>query len=151
VKIKKNILVLIVLCLASRAFPQKGDFGMGVILGNPSALSIKWWTTNRSALDASLGYHYGNMNHLHLNTDLLLHLWAVEKEQETIKIYFGPGAGMGFISDLSITVRAPVGAALYLHTIPLELFAELVPVLQLIGPGDTRFMMDGYIGARWYF
>ena len=52
---------------------------------------------------------------------------------------------------LSFSVRAPVGAGLYLHDLPLELFAELVPVLQIIGPGDTRFMMDGYIGARWYF
>lgn len=148
---KRVILILVALCLASNAFPQKGDFGMGLILGNPTAFSIKWWTSDRSAIDASLGYHYGNMNHLHLNTDLLLHLWTFEKEQDLIKIYFGPGAGLGFISDLSITVRAPVGAGLYLHNLPLELFAELVPLLQIIGPGENRFLMDGYIGARWYF
>lgn len=148
---KRNILILFVLCLASNAFPQKGDFGIGLILGNPTAFSIKWWTGNKSAIDASLGYHYGDMNHLHLNSDLLLHLWTFEKEQDLIRIYFGPGAGLGFISDLSITVRAPVGAGLYLHNLPLELFAELVPLLQIIGPGDSRFLMDGYIGARWYF
>lgn len=148
---KRVILILFALCLTSNAFPQKGDFGMGLILGNPTAFSIKWWTGDRSAIDASLGYHYGNLNHLHLNTDLLLHLWTFEKEQDLIKIYFGPGAGLGFISDLSVTVRAPVGAGLYLHNIPLELFAELVPLLQIIGPGDSRFLMDGYIGVRWYF
>ena len=148
---KSVILVLLTVCLSMSVFPQKGNFGMGMILGNPTAFSIKWWTGNNSAIDASLGYHYGNMNHLHLNTDLLLHLWSIKKEEDIIKIYFGPGAGMGFISDLSISVRAPVGAGLYLHDLPLELFAELVPVLQIIGPGDTQFMMDGYIGARWYF
>jgi hypothetical protein len=148
---KKIILVLIAACLAINVFPQKGDFGMGMILGNPTAFSIKWWTGNKSAIDASLGYHYGNMNHLHLNTDLLFHLWTFEKEEDLIKIYFGPGAGLGFISDLSITVRTPVGTGLYLHHIPLELFAELVPLLQIIGPEDSRFLMDGYIGARWYF
>lgn len=148
---KKAILVLMILSLALKAFPQKGDFGMGIILGNPTAFSIKWWTGNKTAIDASLGYHYGNMNHLHLNSDLLFHIRTIEKEQEILKVYVGPGVGMGFISDLSITARAPVGAALYLNSLPLELFAELVPLVQLIGPGNTRFMMDGYIGARWYF
>jgi hypothetical protein len=148
---KRVILVLFTVCLSMNAFPQKGDFGMGLILGNPTAFSIKWWTGNSSAIDASLGYHYGNMNHLHLNTDLLLHLWSIEKEQDIIKIYFGPGAGMGFISDLSITVRAPVGTGLYLNDLPLEIFAELVPLFQIIGPEGTRFKVDGYIGARWYF
>lgn len=148
---KRMILLLFALCLASNAWPQKDDFGLGLILGNPTAFSIKWWTGDRSAIDASLGYHYGNMNHLHLNTDLLLHLWAFEKEQDLIKIYFGPGAGLGFISDLNITLRAPVGTGLYLHNIPLELFAEVVPLLKIIGPGDSRFLIDGYIGARWYF
>ena len=148
---KRMILMLFALSLASKALPQKGDFGMGMILGNPTAFSIKWWTGNKSAIDASLGYHYGNMNHLHLNSDLLLHLWTIEKEQDLIKIYFGPGAGLGFISDLSITARAPLGTGLYLHHIPLELFAELVPLFQIIGPGGSHFLIDGYIGARFYF
>ncbi len=148
---KKAILFLCSLLLSMNAFPQKGEFGMGVILGNPTALSVKWWTGKVTAIDASLGYHFGNMNHLHVNTDLLAHLWSFDKEGDLIRIYFGAGAGMGFISDLSISVRAPFGAGLYLHDIPLELFAEIVPLLQLIGPGDTRFLMDGYIGARWYF
>jgi len=148
---KRIILLLYAAFLAINAFPQKGDFGMGIILGNPTAFSVKWWTGNKSAIDASLGYHYGNMDHPHLNTDLHLYLWSFQKEADLIKVYLGPGAGMGFISDLSITARAPVGAALYLTALPLELFAELVPLLQIIGPDGTRFKIDGYIGARWYF
>lgn len=124
---------------------------MGVILGNPTSLSVKLWTGNVTAIDASIGYRYGIANHLYLNTDFLFHLWAFQKDEGIIKIYFGAGAGMGFISDLSFGLRAPGGATLFLDKIPMEIFAEFVPTLQLFGEGDIRFMLEGYIGARWYF
>ena len=124
---------------------------MGIILGNPTSASVKYWTGNVTAIDASLGYRYGSANHLYLNTDFLFHLWEFEKEEGTIKVYFGAGAGLGFISDLSFSIRVPVGAALFLDNIPLELFAELVPTVQVFGEGDIRFRMEGYLGARWYF
>lgn len=146
--------VILVLCMVLHSintYSQRDDFGMGVILGNPTSFSVKLWTGNITAIDASLGYRYGNTNELYLNTDFLFHLWEVQKEEGLIKIYFGAGAGLGFISDLSFSVRVPGGAALFLDSLPLELFAEIVPVLQIFGVGDTRFRMEGYIGARWYF
>ena len=148
---KRVILILCVVFLSINAFTQKGDFGMGIILGNPTSLSVKYWTGKVTAIDASLGYRYGSANHLYLNTDFLFHLWAVEKEEGAIKVYLGAGAGLGFVSDLSFSIRAPVGASMFLDNIPLELFAELVPTLQVFGEGDIRFRMEGYLGARWYF
>ena len=124
---------------------------MGVILGNPTSLSVKYWTANVTAIDASIGYRYGSTNDLYLNTDFLFHLWAIQKDEGLIRFYFGAGAGLGFISDLSFSVRIPAGAALFLSKIPLELFAEIVPTLQIIGVGNTRFRMEGDIGARWDF
>lgn len=124
---------------------------MGVILGNPTSLSLKYWTGQLTAIDASIGYRYGSSNDIYLNTDFLFHLWAIQKDEGLIRFYFGAGAGLGFISDLSLSIRAPGGAALFLDQHPLELFAEIVPTLQLIGVGNTRFRMEAYIGARWYF
>jgi hypothetical protein len=148
---KRFILSLNMVLLSISAFSQKGDFGMGVVLGNPTSLSVKYWTGDVTAIDASLGYRYGNTNELYLNTDFLFHLWAIQKEEGLIQFYFGAGAGLGFISDLSFSVRAPGGAALFLDSHPIELFAEIIPVLQIFGVGDTRFRMEAYIGARWYF
>lgn len=148
---KRVILILCAAFLSTNASAQKGDFGMGIILGNPTSVSVKYWTGKVTAIDASLGYRYGSANHLYLNTDFLFHLWAVEKEEGTIKMYLGTGAGLGFVSDLSFSIRAPVGAAMFLDNIPIELFAELVPTLQVFGEGDIRFRFEGYLGARWYF
>ncbi len=52
--------------LSITAFTQRGDFGMGVILGNPTSFSVKLWTGDVTAIDASLGYRYGNTNELML-------------------------------------------------------------------------------------
>ncbi len=71
---KKVFLSLILIFLCLNVFSQKGDFGMGVILGNPTSLSVKYWTGDLTAIDASLGYRYGSANHLYLNTDFLFHL-----------------------------------------------------------------------------
>ncbi|MDX2432755.1 MAG: hypothetical protein QNK35_17590 [Bacteroides sp.] len=148
---KKVILTLLMVFLSIHTYSQKGDFGLGVILGNPTSLSLKYWTGQVTAIDASLGYRYGSSNDLYLNTDFLFHLWAIQKDEGLIRFYFGAGAGLGFISDLSLSVRVPLGAALFLDKHPVELFAEVVPTLQVFGVGNTRFRIEAYIGARWYF
>ena len=148
---KKILSLLAVLLLSLNLFSQHSEFGMGLILGNPTAVSVKLWTGEKTALDASFGYHFGKANHLYLNTDLLIHPWSFRQEEDIILIYLGPGAGLGFISDLSLTVRSPLGAALFLNDLPLELFAEIVPTLQLVGANGVQFWPDAYMGIRWYF
>ncbi|MFO7668070.1 MAG: hypothetical protein R6W31_00280 [Bacteroidales bacterium] len=148
---KRAVLILCGIFLSINAFSQIGDFGMGLILGNPTGLSVKLWTGQITAIDASLGYRYGGVNDLYLNSDFLFHFWSIQKDEGVIKVYFGAGAGLGFTSDFSVVIRAPGGSALFLDNFPLELFAEIVPTLQVMGVGDTRFRFEGYIGARWYF
>ena len=148
---KRTFLAIIALFLSIQALPQNSDFGIGLILGNPTGFSVKYWTGEKTSIAASIGYHIGHIDHLRLNADFLIHNWSFDSEQDLIRIYFGPGVGLGFISELSISVRAPVGVAYFFHTIPIEAFAEMVPTLQIIGPEDIDFRMGGYIGARWYF
>ena len=133
------------------AISQKGKFGLGLFFGNPSSISAKYWTGDKTAIDASLGYHFGVIDNLFLNTDFLFHNWTIEAEQGILKVYCGPGAGLGFISDLSISIRAPGGIGFFLNAIPIEAFGEIVPTLQITGPTGTRFWIGAYVGARWYF
>ncbi len=114
---KRIILVLLTIYLALEAFPQSSAFGLGVILGNPTGFSGKLWTGEKSAIDASIGYHIGRINGLRLTADYLVHHWSFESEKDLIKVFFGAGAGLGFISDISLSLRAPAGAGYY-FTLP---------------------------------
>ncbi len=124
---------------------------MGVILGNPTSLSVKYWTGQLTAIDASIGYRYGSSNDIYLNTDFLFHLWAIQKDEGLIRFYFGAGAGLGFISDLSCPFGRPVVPLYSLTSTPWSCLPKLSLHFRLIGDGNIRFRMEAYIGARWYF
>jgi hypothetical protein len=141
----------LILLLSSCAFSQQSDFGIGVILGNPTGISVKYWTGERIALDASLGYMIAREEHLMLSADFLAHLWSFDSEGDRIRLYLGAGAGLGFISDISLSLRLPLGASYFFSSFPMEFFAELDPLFQLTGPGGSGPGIGGYLGAHWYF
>ena len=47
------IVILATLIFAGSAFAQ-GTFGLGLIVGEPTGVSAKWWLTGRTAVDAAL-------------------------------------------------------------------------------------------------
>ena len=69
---------------------QAGDFGAGVILGNPTGATAKLWLTDSQALDAGLGFSTG----LALYGDYLWHSWKVlpQPSQGKLPVYLGLGA-----------------------------------------------------------
>jgi hypothetical protein len=97
---------------------------------------------------------------MHANLDYLIHNWSFSVFQDEMKVYFGPGIGLGFINDFDIQLRAPGGVGYYFHSFPLEAFYEIVPYLN-IDVSDpfqntTPAYVDWghiitYVGARWYF
>ena len=64
-------------------------------------------------------------------------------------LYYGVGAKFLFANQLAMGVRVPVGVLYNFKDPRVDLFLELVPVVQLIP--DTDFDFDAAIGARYYF
>ena len=46
-------------------------------------------------------------------------------------------------------IRIPLGITYLVHTAPLEVFAEIVPVVRFAP--DTAGDVDGAVGVRYYF
>ncbi len=148
---KKNIFAAI-LCLvafgAASAKAQKaGDFGAGVIVGGPTAITGKLWLSGTQAVDGGVGWYsrptvYG---------DYLWHGWNVlpQPAQGKLPVYLGLGAQIRAYSDAEVGVRAVLGIAYWLPTQPVEIFAEIVPVFYLTR--DVGVGGDGGIGLRYYF
>ena len=56
IRMKKPVLYLIILLLLGTLSPaQEIGYGIGIILGEPSELSGKYWLNNTNALDFGLG------------------------------------------------------------------------------------------------
>src|ERR1039457_238047 len=90
-KLVHHIIILLLLCTISQA--QDKGYGIGIILGEPSGLSGKYWLNSTNALDFGLGFSFTNFNNsrIQLNCDYLWNNYNLLKTSEKFVIYFGPG------------------------------------------------------------
>ena len=145
-------IVFIVSVLFSSASAQNKGFGLGVILGEPSGISGKLWNGKNTAIDGAIAWSLGQKDAFHLHGDHLFHDFGLlPVEKGLLALFYGIGGRLRFEEDhdTRIALRIPVGLSYLFAGAPLDLFLELVPILELI-PG-TEFDMDAGIGIRYYF
>jgi hypothetical protein len=130
-----------------------GDQGYGIMLGNPSGLSAKFWFSNQIAIDGALGVDRGELDaHVTFlyHDHSLLQQWNIPEPTNTdMSLYVGAGPRFLFADNDEFGIRFPVGVTFFPRSTPWEFFAELAPVLRLTP--DTGFNGDFGIGARYYF
>ncbi len=139
--------------IAVAARGQHNDgFGAGVILGEPTGLTVKHWVSDITAFDAAAGWSFEGRTSLHLHANYLFHDFdMIPVEKGHLPVYAGLGArfkGREGRSD-RLGVRVPVGLAYHVEEIPLEVFGEVVPILDLTP--DSRFSLNAAIGVRYFF
>lgn len=136
--------------ILSGAVHAQGNFGIGLIVGEPTGISAKMWLMKRTAVDAAAAWSFSDDAALHLHADYLFHNFdLIEVSKGQLPVYFGAGARVKFESDSKLGVRIPVGLAYILEGAPLDLFAEIVPLVDLVP--DTEFELNGSIGIRYFF
>ena len=136
--------------LNAHAQGKTGDFGAGIILGEPTGITAKWWNSNDRAIDLSVAWSTGRNDRFHVHGDYLIHRYdLISVDAGKLPVYYGIGARLGFADEVDLGVRIPVGIAYEFANDPFELFFEIVPVLNLY-PG-TVFDANGGFGVRYYF
>lgn len=163
---KHSCYLLIVLCwflVVQDSVAQQRGFGLGVIIGEPTGISAKLWTSPVNAFDFGLGWsiggdrigkYKGNYNggsRVHFHMDYLWHSFEAIHSSERFPLYYGIGGRMnsGAGYDASVAVRGVFGIAWLPQNTPIDVFVELVPSLQLTS--SIGFGMDAGIGARYFF
>lgn len=147
---KKLIFVSIVALFSVGVFAQGSGFGLGAVFGEPTGLSAKLWTSDKTAVDGALAWSFAGSGYMHIHADFLIHSFdLISVSKGKLPLYFGIGAYMNFASDLGLGIRVPLGIAYHFDSAPLDIFAEVAPGLSLL-PG-TSFDFGGGIGIRYYF
>lgn len=127
-----------------------GKLGVGVLLGEPTGISVKKWNNQRSAFDLGVAWSFvGSNDRIHLHADYLLHSWISDIKKGELAFYYGIGGRMVFSNDPTVGVRIPFGLNYMIEDAPVGLFAEAVPILDLTPA--TEFNGNGAIGVRYYF
>jgi len=153
-------LSMLTVCIASAQ--DKNDFGIGIIIGEPTGLSIKKWLGNDRAIDAGIAWSFSGNDSLHLHADYLFHrfdVFSLRAGNGQLPIYYGLGARVKLKdnnndknnndNDVRVGIRVPLGISYLFANAPFDIFAEIVPVLD-IAP-DLDLDLNLAIGARFYF
>lgn len=144
------LFVLMAVLFCGTAQAQESGFGLGVILGEPTGISGKLWTGTGKAIDGAVAWSFRDKSSLHLHADYLFHnfnLFKVKKGK--LLLYYGIGGRIKFEDDSKVGVRVPVGINYLIAKAPLDVFFEIVPLLELAP--DTEFGFNAAIGVRYFF
>ncbi len=130
---------------------QDRGFGLGVVLGEPTGLSGKYWLDDRSAVDGALAWSFYRGSSFHLHIDYLMHSRNAFETQEPLLLYYGVGGRLksGDKIDTQLGVRGVIGIDYLVRTAPIDIFLEVSPILNLTPTTDLLF--NAGIGARFFF
>ncbi len=123
---------------------------LGVLIGEPMAISGKYWLNRRVAIDAAVGWSFDNDGKFNILGDILIHPYYIPVNMGDFPTYIGAGAtfqaGNG---DTFLGVRFPLGVEFLLSGYPVALFGEVVPVMEVLP--SISFRMEGGVGVRFAF
>jgi hypothetical protein len=150
---KISLMIILLFSLtAFKTFSQDRGFGLGVIFGEPTGFSGKYWVDEDHAFDFGLAYSFAHPNRtFSLHADYLFHRFDVLKTADRFPIYYGFGGRIHFGNKDGNTLGARgVVGILWMHrSLPIDLFVELAPVFNLFP--ETSLHLDFAIGGRYYF
>ena len=152
------------------------QYGVGLMVGDPSGLSGKFWLSRTNAIDVGLGaYGFGppgdcvrngpapaicgrgwDQNTLSVHADYLWESKIIEGHLAQLDWHVGGGARALFVSGQcaadcwDLGVRGPIGLDLtFQRPTFLEVFFELAPAFYVVPV--AFFSFEGALGVRGYF
>ena len=135
--------------------------GVGVIVGEPTGFSMKYWLDKEHAIDGAAAWSFWDDDGFQIHADYLWHnydLLDVGEVSGELPVYYGVGArlkfredngnGKGDDHDTAFGIRAPLGISYMFGGTPIEVFGEIEPVLDLTP--DVELNLNLAIGLRFY-
>ncbi len=150
---KKIFLTLGIIFLLTKSgiSAEPTRFGLGIVLGEPTGISFKYWQNEKFAFDGAIAWSFGKPSAFHLHGNYLLHtpLSDIYEQPPTILLYYGIGLRAQLFGDNHLGIRFPLGLTVLLKPHPFDLFLEIVPIFNLFPATELDF--NAGLGFRFYF
>lgn len=147
-----------------RRFESNKTIGLGLELGAPTGLTGKYFLEpgGDRAIQFGIGdidHYVGDRSGLHIYGDYLFHpLSLVSADGFELPFYLGVGLrywdfDYGADSGYALGVRIPFGVAIDFNNLPLDIFFQIVPVLDFVHgyTHDVYGDVDVSVGVRFWF
>jgi hypothetical protein len=136
----------------SQSLPQDKTFGIGLMVGEPTGASLKWWLSDVSAIDAVVGVSLDDDADFAAHADYVYHFNdLVQLDRNRMPVYIGAGPRFKVRDrrDDLFGIRAVGGVAYIFDDIPVDVFFEAGPVFDVSPDFEVRFTAG--VGARYWF
>ncbi len=145
--------LLSITCSTPVTYARDG-IGIGGIFGEPTGVSVKYWLDRTTALDAAFALSLANNNPFQFHADYLIHGASLNTNSSEAKgklpWYYGIGVRVkNRNNESNLGIRAPLGITYLVSEVPVDIFAEVVPVLDL--KPNINLNWNGAVGLRYYF
>lgn len=152
--------------LGGRSFEANKTFGLGLEAGAPFGVNGKWFFSPDHALDFGVGdiYNYVDRAGLHIYGDFLFHPVSLASTPAfELPLYVGIGGRIWDFRDtgpavadnaFAFGIRVPVGVSFDFNNLPLDAFAQFVPVLDFFSGYQAHSVyldLDISVGVRYWF
>ncbi len=127
-------------------------FGVGLMVGEPTGASFKYWFSEVSAIDGVVGWSLADHTGFNLHADYLYHLnHLIDVNPGRLPVYFGGGVRYKAWEDRDdlFGFRAVAGLAYLFHDIPVDIFFEVGPIFDVAPDFKVRYTVG--VGARYWF
>ena len=154
-------MAILLMVIGGQAAHAQEGLGIGIILGEPTGISLKVWISEKQAIDAAAAWSFSENDSFQFHADYLVHyFYPVKSEgfQGKLPLYAGVGGRLKLEEDDGtnrrndddslLGIRGPFGISYVFADFPIDLFIEIVPVLDVIP--DTEFDINAAVGARFY-
>jgi len=146
-------ILLLTFLLSGIALAQNDSgFGLGVMFGEPTGLSGKGWLSSSTSLNAGVAWSFQGDSEFTLQCDYVWHKFdLISVSSGKLPLYYGIGARFRSHknSDSNFGARIPVGLNYMWDNSHFDVFAELVPIIDLAP--DLKFRLGAAIGGRYFF
>jgi len=142
---------------------EKGNFGIGLVLGEPTGVAAKLYLDDDTAVQAAAGSAFIGGG-LSVHADYVWHPWILEdRDSFTLPAYLGPGARFIYYDKgrdgedyVAVGPRFVAGVLFDFKEIPLDVFLEVAGVIEwrftdLEDETGIGFAINAGLGARYYF
>jgi hypothetical protein len=176
--LKRNLSLVSTFCLVTLMFaaPAKaamdsagGGFGLGIQIGDPSAITVKDSISDNHAIDGGIAFNLSQWTLLY--SDYLFQMPGVFGNQNAFVARTTPYVGFGAMvvisnedtydtqnlryfnssssTKIAVAARVPIGAEWRAERAPIGVYLEIDPGLVIV-PATFGFV-QGALGARFYF
>jgi hypothetical protein len=166
-KFRYVLMIIMILFVSTQALksysPNGKSFGIGVMVGEPTGLTLKLWTQRDIAIAISIGNSY--FGSLRIGADYLWHFNAFNSS--IVNLYAGPGIAVGIgesggwwyknknkywykgENETAVGIRGILGMNIVPRNSPIEIFGEIGLMIGILPMTHTNG--EGSVGIRFYF